>query len=208
MTFGASLGLTIAGTIISAAGGITAAGANIGYSAVSSHSLKHAKEAVENDQKVLEEFKKLNDELARIIDSLAEKHPSIKKDEIHKMLFDCACLGKTCAMAIWCGYKMIDGFFDVGRNIATITGQSASAAARTTIWAGMNTAKQVVNVAGAALDVVTIPIDLFVMIKASIDVHKFRTTGESNSNVARKIGGFITQLEEHRDELKRQCGIE
>ena len=208
VTFGLSLGLTAVGTILSAAGGATVAGANIGYLAVSSRSLKHAKMAVKTDQEMMEKAKKLNNKLAKIIDSLAEKYPTLTRDDIFVMLCNCARYGKTYAKILWSGYKIVDGVFDAGRSIATVTGKSASAAARTTVWAGLSTTKQVVNVVGVAMDVVFIPVDLFVMIKASIDVHKFSTTGESNSDIAKKIGGFIKQLEEHRDELKQQCGVE
>ena len=207
VTFGLSLGLTVAGTVLSAAGGATVAGANIGYLAVSSLSLKHAKMAVETDQETMEEAKKLNEKLAKIVDSLVEKYPTFTRDNIFAMLCDCARYGKEYVKVLWSGYKIVDGVFDVGRTIATTTGKSASAAGRTTLWAGLSTAKQVVNVVGFAMDVVAIPFDLFVMIKASIDVHKFKTTGESNSDIAKKIGGFIKQLEEHRDELTKQCCI-
>ena len=207
VTFGLSLGLTAAGTILSAAGGVTVAGANIGYLAVSSRSLKHAKMAVETDQEMMEEAKKLNNKLAKIVDSLVEKYPTFTRDDILVMLCNCARYGKAYAKVLWSGYKIVDGGFDIGRTIATATGRGASAAARTTVWAGLSTAKQVVNVVGVAMDIVSIPVDLFVMIKASIDVHKFKTTGESNSNVAKKIGGFIKQLEEHQDELTKQCGV-
>ena len=182
-------------------------GANIGYLVVSDHSLKHAKMAVETDQEMMEKAKELNDKLKKIVDSLVEKYPALTQDEIFAILCNCARYGKAYAKVLWTGYKLVDGVYDVGRTIATIAGGGASAAGRTTVWAGLNTAKQVANVAGAVMDVVSIPFDLYVMIKASIDVHKFKTTGESNSDVANEIGGFIKQLEEHRDELTKQCSV-
>ena len=203
-TFGASLGLTIAGTALTAAGGTTVAGANIGYLVVSGRSLKHAKMAVETDQEMMEKAKELNDQLKRIVDSLVEKYPALTRDDIFAILCNCARYGKAYAKVLWTGYKLVDGGFDVGRTIATIAGGTAG---RTTVWAGLSTAKRAFSVAGAVIDVVSIPLDLYVMIKASIDVHKFKTTGESNSDVANEIGGFIKQLEEHRDELIKQCSV-
>ena len=200
--------MTVAGTALSVAGGATLAGANIGYLVVSGRSLKHAKMAVETDQEMMEKAKELNDKLKKIVDSLVEKYPALTRDDIFAILCNCARYGKAYAKVLWTGYKLIDGGFDVGRTIATTAGRGASTAARTTVWAGLNTAKQVASVAGVVMDVVSIPFDLFVMIKASLDVHKFKTTGESNSNVGNKIGGFIKQLEEHRDELTKQCGVD
>ena len=59
MTCGLSLGLTVAGTVLSAAGGATVAGANIGYLVVSTLDLKHAKKAVETDQEMMEKSQKI-----------------------------------------------------------------------------------------------------------------------------------------------------
>ena len=206
VTGGLSLGLTVAGAVLSAAGGVTAAGANIGYLAVSTLDLKHARMAVETDQEMMEKAKKLNDELAKIVDSLAKKYPTVTRETIYAMLHDCVKFGKAYAEVLWSGYKMVDGAFDVGRTIATATGKSAASAARTTVWAGLSTTKRVVSVVGAVFDVVFIPVDLYVMIKTSIEIHKFKTTGESNSDVAKTIGKLIKQLEEHRDELiKKMC---
>ena len=128
------------------------------------------------------------------------------RETICEILCDCVRFGKACAKALWSGYKIVDGAFDVGRTIATATGKSAASAAHTTVWAGLSSTKQVVSVVGAAMDVVFIPVDLYVMIKAAVDVHKYKKTGKSNSDVAKKIGELIKQLEEHRDELTRKWG--
>lgn len=157
---------------------------------------------------MMEEAKKLNDKLAKIVDSLAELYPSLTRESIFAILCNCARYGDAYARVLWSGYKVVDATFDTGRTIYTFAGKSAATATRTTVWAGLNTTKQVLSVAGAALDVVTIPIDLYFMIRASIDVHNYKKTGQSNSDIAKQIGGFIQQLEEHRDELIKSCGCE
>lgn len=84
---------------------------------------------------------------------------------------------------------------------ATSVAKTGARAGQSTVWAGLSTASRVAGVVGVVFDVVFIPVDLGFMIKAAIDVHKYETTGKSNSAVATKIGELITQLEEHRDEL-------
>lgn len=76
VTFGASLGLTIAGTILAAGGGLTIAGADIGYLVVSQQDLKRAQEALDVDREMMEKAKKLQKELVQLLDSLVNKYPT------------------------------------------------------------------------------------------------------------------------------------
>ena len=59
VTFGASLGLTIAGSILAASGGLTIAGADIGYQVVSHQDLKQAQKALDFDREKMEKAKKV-----------------------------------------------------------------------------------------------------------------------------------------------------
>ena len=202
-TFGASLGFTVAGTVLSAAGGVTAAGADIGYLVVTQHNFKHVQMALDTDREMMEKAKRLNDELATLLDSLAVRYPTIPQEDTFTILHQCQRFGKPAAKAMWSGYKLIDGAFDIGKTVATVAGATKAGAkvSHRTVWSGLSTAKKVVGVVGVVFDVVFIPIDLLVMVKAAIDVHKYETQGESNSVAAEEIGKLIKQLEQHRDQL-------
>ena len=200
VTFGTSLVFTVIGASLSAAGGLTLAGADIGYLVVSQLDLKNAQKVLDVDREMMEKAKKLNEKLVGLLDSLAERFPSIPKADIWQILHQCWEYGKPAGKALWHGYKLIDGSTDIARTAVTIA-STAKTGARTTVWAGLSTAKHVANVVGVVLDVVFIPVDLAFMLKASYDVHKYKTTGKSNSAAAKKLGEFITQLEEHRDKV-------
>ena len=197
-TFGTSLALTAAGTVLSAAGGVTIAGSDIGYLVVSQTDLKRAQELLDVDREMMERAKKLDSELAKQLDSLESEYPSLRRENILAMLLHCRAIPK----AMWCSYKVIDGAFDIGKLATTFT-SIGKAGAKTTVWAGLGTARRVVGIVGVVFDAAFIPVDIAVMIKSSMDVHNYKTTGESNSDAANKIGELITKLEKHTDDLNK-----
>lgn len=201
VTFGASLGLTIAGTVMAAAGGVTLAGSEIGYQVVSYQNIKQAQAALDNDRKEMEKTKNLDEKLGKHIESLSDKYPSIPRTSIIEALKHAVKFGKPSAKALWGGYKIIDGAYDAGTTAFDLAKNGAQAS-HATVWAGLNTVTQVIGVTGVAFNVAFLPIDLVVMIKAAVDVHKYKTKGESNSAAAKKIGELIKKLEQHRDELR------
>ena len=203
VTFGASLALTVIGATMSAAGGITLAGADIGYLVVSQMDLKQAQKVLDVDREMMEKAQKINEKLDKLLESLEEKYPTIPKEGIWQMVRHCWQYGKPAGKALWSGYKLIDGTFDVARTTMTVISAAKTGAkvGGTTLWVGLSTAKRVAGVVGVAFDAVFIPVDLAFMIKAAVDVHKYRETGESNSAVAKTIGDLITKLEQHRDQV-------
>ena len=194
VTLGASLGFTATGFILFAVGGVTAAGADVRHRVVSQHNFKHVQMALDTDREMMEKAKRLDDELATLLDSLVVRYPTIPQDDISTILHQCQRFGKLAAKAMWSGYKLIDGAFDIGKTVATV-------ADVTKAGVKVSTAKRVVGVVDVVFDVVSIPINPFVMVKAATDVHKYKTQGESNSAAAEKIGKLIKQLEQHRDQL-------
>ena len=124
-----------------------------------------------------------------------------------KILYRAAAIAKNVGSGLWKGYKLIDGAYGGIQTVFSavkVTKAGGQVAARTA-WAGLGTAARVTGAVGVVFDVVFIPVDLAIMMKSAYDVHKYKKTGKSNSAVAEKIGKLITNLEEHRDELKRQC---
>ena len=205
VTFGASLGLGIAGGIIAAGGGTTIAGAEIGYYVVSKEKLKHANTACANDRKEMEELKNLGEEYAELVSSLAEKYDTTE-DEMHERLKKTATevytVGKMAGRGVYYSYKLLDGFADIGRTVekAITTAARAGQAGSRTAWAGLSTFGRVFGIVGVVFDTVFIPIDIAVMVKSAYDVHQYKK-GKSNSNRAEEVRNLISQLEAHRDKL-------
>ena len=192
VTFGASLGVAIPGAILTASGGVTVAGAEIGYQVVSNSKLKEANRACSNDRKLMEELGQLGEEFGKTLSSLAERYETTEEN-VFQLL-------KIAQPGAYNTYKFIDGFAGVTRTIQ---------AAATAVRVGQATARtalvgstRVFGVAGVVFDAVFIPVDLAVMIKSSYDVHKYKNgEGTSASNHAATVQKLIIDLEKHRDSL-------
>ena len=196
VTFGASLGLLIPGALIGAAGGVTLAGAEIGYQVVASQAFKAAKLACEQDRQLLLEVKELNDKFFKDIKNLAGKHRTTQEN-ILKYLN----LARSLGRGAYCSYKGIDAIFEIGR-----TGFAAARVAGSlgrTVWATASTAARVVGIAAVVFDVALLPVDLAIMFKAAHDVHTYKTTGKSKSNVANEIAELLEKLKENRKEMEK-----
>ena len=103
------------------------------------------------------------------------------------------------------GYKVVDGAADIGR---AILGVGRFAAGARIAFSGLNTVAGGLSIAGVAFDAVAIPIDLFIIIKGSFDIHKHRTGQGTNSIRANQLSRMIEALEKHRDTIKEEFGIE
>ena len=68
-------------------------------------------------------------------------------------------------------------------------------------WTGLHTVAGGLSIAGVALDVATLPLDVFVLAKGAYDIHKYRTGKGSNSNAAKRVKKAIDQLIEGRQTL-------
>jgi len=199
----------IAGAAIGAAGGTTIAGAEIGYYAVSNGKLKDAQKACESDRELMMECKELQEKFFQSEARMRGVSVSYIRgawNAIAKRASE-GRLVTSIPRASYCSYKGIDAAFEVGRTTssAIAAGSRAGTAVARTAWAGASTLARVVSVVGVVFDVALIPIDIGVMIKASYDVHQYRTTGESNSNVAKDIGNLIRDLELNKDAIQDFC---
>ena len=200
-TFGASLGLLIPGAALAGAGGVTIAGAELGYLAVSETKLEDAKDACKADRQLMIEVKELGDTFFKQLDFLAEKHNSTWEKMI--ALIHYSWNSRSGVRALYGGYKSIDAIFEAGKAaISAVKAARVAAVAGRTAWSALSTTGRVIGAAGAIFDFVFIPVDLAVMVKSAYDVHKYKTEGESNSNVATEIGELIKTLDNNQDDLQ------
>ena len=181
-TFGASLGLLIPGAVIAGAGGVAIIGAEIGYLAISQTKLRDANNACKADREQMIEVKELGEKFFKQLDFLAKKLNSTWEKIFVFVRHSWS--SRNGLKALYGGYKAIDAVFEAGKVVG-----SAIKAARIAAVGGRTVA--------------LLPVDLAVMVKSAYDVHKYRTEGESNSNVAKEIGQLIKDLEINRDELQK-----
>lgn len=185
-TFGGSLALSIVGGVLGTTGGIVTAGAEIGYYIISKDQLKCANEALAVDRENMKMLKALGDDFESQMKSLIEKY---KKNGRISELWK---VSKIIGSGMYKCYKLFDGIFDAAKAVqAAYTGAKvAGVAARTTF-----------RCIGAIADAVSLPFDIIVLVKSSIDIDKYKKTGKSNSSRANQILDFITLLERQKSEL-------
>ena len=193
-TFGLGFGLAAAGGVIAAGGGLTLAGSQIGYHIVSSTTYKNAQKACESDREQAANIEKYGNELDGHLESLANKY-RMSKENIFEQLMS---RGKLATNVLKYTYSAGRGF-DVVGDVARLVKTGASGA-RTT-FTGLSTAAKAFRIGGVVMDVIFIPIDIGVMAKAAYDVHQYRTTGESNSDIAERIGSMIKMLSENLQQM-------
>ena len=194
VTFGASLGFLIPGGILATAGGVTLAGAEIGYYVVSKSMLEAAEKACESDRKLMLELKSLGDKFEELLSSLTEKYKT-KESLIERIL-----VGKTAVTGFIKLCKFIDGFYDVLRTVKSAVVAARLGAGARTVWAGLSTTTRALGIIGAVCDVVFIPVDIAVMVKSSYDIHMHKQ-GKSNSTRAKSVQETIDELQAHYDKL-------
>ena len=205
-TLGASLGLTVAGAVLAAAGGVTIGGAEIGYLAVSRKKLKSTEEACQADNKAMHDIKTCSEKFSDHVNSLAEKHPTFTKENIFHLLRQAWDFGEPTLKTFYNGYKLVDGASDVGRTITntvragTVVKAGAQVGART-VYFGLGTFGRVFSIGSVIFDVVFIPIDIAVLAKSAYDIHKFKNGQGSNSTAASNIRSMLTQLEKNEEKL-------
>ena len=190
--------------MIAGAGGVTIAGAEIGYLAISQTKLQDANNACKADRQVMMEVKELGEKFFEQLDFLAEKHNSTWEKMF--VFVRNSWNSRSGIRALYGGYKTIDGVFEAGKAvISAVKAARVAAVAGHTVWSTLSTTGRVIGAAGAIFDVVFIPVDLVVMVKSAYDVHKYKTKGESNSNVAKEIGKLIKALDNNQDDLQKFC---
>ena len=105
VTFGASLALTAAGSALAVSGGLTTAGAEVGYYAVSQTTLKNAQSTCDTDRERMENVQKLGGQLTEQVKLLAERYPSFSEEGVLFILKDAWNGGKLLGRGI---YHLVD----------------------------------------------------------------------------------------------------
>ena len=203
VTLGTSLGLSIAGGALAAAGGVTIAGAELGYHFVSKGTLEKAQEACDNDRRKMDTLGQQWDNFKRMLGVLADKH-DFTIDVVFEIIKSLWKVGKPAIIGAYNSYNLIKTGINAGQiayRAATI-GKAAAIGTRTAL-SGLSTAAKVLRVGPVVVNAVFIPVDLLVMLKSAYDVHKYKTGKGSNSDVAEKIGNLINCLENHKWQIKR-----
>lgn len=207
-TIGASLGLTILGAVLLAAGGVTIGGAEIGYLAVARNKLTETEEACRNDNEEMKKIENLGREFSDHLTSLATKHPTFTKENIFHLLRKTWNTAEPAVKTLYNGYKVIGSTTDIGRNVITVT-STVRAGVQTgarTVYVGLGTVGRVFSIGSVVLDVLFVPIDFAVLVKSAHDVRIYKNGakgGRSNSKAASNIRGVIDQLKDNVKELER-----
>ena len=134
VTLGASLGLTVAGAVLAAAGGATIGGAEIGYLAVSRKKLKKTEKACDECNKAMDEVKISGKEFSNRIKSASKKHPTFTEEIILDLLKQAWNFTEPTLKTFYSGYKLVDGVTDVGRSAVAVTTTVRTVRSRCTSW--------------------------------------------------------------------------
>ena len=203
VTLGASLGLTVAGAVLAAAGGVTIGGAEIGYLAVSRKKLKETEKACQESNEKMEEIKKRGKKYEELIKSLSTRHPTFTEENIFHLLRQAWDFTGPTLKTFYNGYKLIDGAADVGRTAITATNSvraGVQAGART-VYFGLGIFGRAFSIGSVAFDVLFIPVDIAVLVKSAHDVHKYKKYGKSNSSAAKNIGSVLEKMQKNEKNL-------
>uniref|UniRef100_A0A1X7U9N5 Uncharacterized protein n=1 Tax=Amphimedon queenslandica TaxID=400682 RepID=A0A1X7U9N5_AMPQE len=213
-TFGVGFGLAIAGGALAAAGGTTIAGSQIGYHVISGSKCKDAQKAIEEDTGMAAKIEKYGAELDKHLKSLSKKHNTSEEGMMNqvKHYISYGKLPKYVGAFTYNAGKFteftVDGIKTAVR--AATAGRAAVTGARLTAN-GLRTAAGILRVGSVALDVIFIPIDLGMMLKAAYDVHEYKKTGASNSNAAQQITEWIIELKKNLKQMEaflKECETE
>ncbi|CAN0126600.1 unnamed protein product [Lampetra fluviatilis] len=189
VTFGASLGLTIAGTVMGVAGGITTAGASIAVLVMNNASTKEAMENIKKDKIYIEKLEKemtsvdfAVSKLDRVtMKTLMAERVSAKEgkdDEVPaKTIGPMEKLGAA-ARGIFAAGGTAKGTFTVVDNAIDLAGAAkvAAAGANAADDVGLAVVKGVASgslrIAGIAVSSVFLAVDVASLILTGIDLHK------------------------------------
>lgn len=188
VTFGASLGLSIAGIGVAVAGGATAAGASIVDTVTQKANVKEAQEIVRRDYDQLEAIRKIADQIEKTIDEMRKKCPNISHSQFAGMIS--AVVSHTFIR----GSNLVIRLTELG----LYTGLEVGAAV---LRVGGAAAKSVAAV-GIAFNIILIPLDLFEIVRSSINLAK-----NSETDAVRKLNKIADDLEKQKEEIKEQAQI-
>ena len=195
VTFGASLPLLIIGGVVGAAGGTTAAGADIGYTVVSHKRMKRVMAMCQEEDRLMGNIRDLWTQVQENVQELRAKYPHYTEQQI----LDAILKRKTSP-----GASIGHGIYNVS-HISVAAGDVAKVSTQIVARIALRTAGVAKAVGGVAavMDMILIPIDVAFLMKAAIDVHQYDGgKGKSNSTVANRVGEIIERLERHREQMR------
>ena len=189
VTFGASLGLTIAGAGIAAAGGLTAAGASIVDTVITKTGVREAQAQLEFDQDKLKDIDLVQDQIKEQNDRIREKCPDLKDVDIFR---------------ITDVFSYAQGIAKVG-NLAFRVGEAAGISAVEFGSLGLRAAGVVargVATAGIILNVVIIPLDIIEIVRSGWNIKK---GNESEASI--KLREKANEFEQQKNEICDQMNL-
>ncbi len=189
VTFGASLGLTIAGGTVAALGSTTQMGAVIGYGVTSKNALKEFQWKVKSYWKLIAQADKQGTKLAKMLTSLKDKHPTVSVETVWALLKAARCAKATFSNGFHAGHAAV--------SLANAT-QSGVVA-----WKTLSTGVRCLSAISVGLNGVFIVTDVIQLVHSSSHIHRRRTTGQTLSATAENVGKLIAVFEEQRDQLSK-----
>ena len=194
VTFGGSIALAAIGGALGAAGGITAAGADAGHYIVSKERMKYGEELCATDFKNMQKLKKLGKKYQKLISTVSQRHTIQENKSTFGKLRDVVSFPKI----VYYSFKLVDGGSDTYRTVKMIK-------------AGTDTARIAITplkIVGGVIDIICIPMDLYTMIRASIDVYNYHYQDpkkrESSSDRAKTVQETITKLEKELKLMEKE----
>ena len=190
VTLGASLGLSVGGGIIALAGVTTVAGADIGYTAVSTKKWRKINKECEKDTELIILLQESSEKFNHLAEILRERYGTSVES-----MFDLLCCDNPS--------RVVDGVVHAMRIAKTATSTTRTILTGTrTAWSGLRPAIRVFGVATVVVDLIFIPIDALVLIKSAYDVYKYNKKGKSNSNAAERVQMLIDDLSKQVEAAK------
>ena len=190
VTFGASLGLTVAGAGIAVAGGATATGASIVDTVITKTGVKGVQEQYEFDQDKMKEIDLIQDQIQKQNERIREKCPDLKDVDIFQVTDV---------------FSYAQGITKVG-NLAYRVGEAAGISAvefgSLGLWAAGVVAKGVAT-AGIVLNIVIIPLDIIEIVRSGWNIAHGNETKAS-----KQLREKADKLEEQKNEICDQMNLQ
>ncbi|CAC5423580.1 unnamed protein product [Mytilus coruscus] len=198
-TFGASLGLTLAGSIIAGAGGATVGGSMITDAVLSIKRRKSAQDILDEYNTIIKE---LTDECIEIGQLMEKKNVNMEDCE-HWIAFWKKLViggGSTTKCVTW---NVIKTTISTSLKISAANADEAIAAgarAGTTAFKALGTtAGRTIHIAGGVVGIILMPLDIYTLVDSALTIHKNKT--HKVSSQIRKWADEIDNLGPTKDEI-------
>ena len=179
VTFGASIGLSVGGIALAAAGGGTAAGASITDIFIQKSKIKHVQDQLDRDYQLLDKISQTAKEIKKEIDGTRRKCPGISTRQFAVIFGEVFTQGiaRTTNVAVRLAELGVYGTLEIGVLALRVGGAAAKGIAA----------------AGIVLTVVLIPIDIAEIIRSSISLKK-----GSQTKAIKQLTDTVKQLKEQK----------